>query len=144
MFVARAQQVKNFLKNKNKIWSCDYVNAHVMWLRHRWLVCDSAWKSFQAALRHSGPESLTVPRMKLLAINFVVKIRGGQVRESGWSCKYFFFFTGHPSLLYDWASSSKTTLCRSGLTTRSYGNTPRLLKGSPSGWRGRSPQHKEV
>ena len=37
-------------------------------------LCGSVWKSFQAALCYSGPESLTVPRRKL-----IVKVRGGQV-----------------------------------------------------------------
>ena len=37
-------------------------------VRHNRLVCGSAWKSFQAALCYSGPESLAVPRRKLLAI----------------------------------------------------------------------------
>ena len=58
------------------------------WLRHRWLVCGSTWKSFQAALCYSGPESLTVPR----TWQFIVKIRGGQVGGLGWSCDFFFFF----------------------------------------------------
>ena len=44
----------------------ELIHTH-MWLRHRWLVCGSVWKSFQAALCYLGPESLTVPRRKLLA-----------------------------------------------------------------------------
>ena len=63
------------------------------WLRHRWLVCGSMWKSFQAALCYSGPESLTVPR----TWQFIVKIRGGQVGGSGWSCDFFFFFFFAPA-----------------------------------------------
>ena len=55
-------------KNKTNVCSRDCINIHAHGVRHEWLVCGSAWKSFQAALCYSGPESLTVPRRKLLAI----------------------------------------------------------------------------
>ena len=44
----------------------DVIELHEV--RHKLLICGSAWKSFQAALCYSGPGSLTVPKRKLLVI----------------------------------------------------------------------------
>ena len=49
----------------------------------------SVYTAFQAVLCYLGRESLTVPKRKLW--QSIVKIRGGQVRELGWSCGFLFY-----------------------------------------------------
>ena len=97
-----------FSKKNNKIWSSD-VHVHMASLQ----MSGSVWKSFQASLCYSGPESLTIPKWKLLAIYNQDQRRTSQrVGHATFKKK----ITGHLGLLCDWASSSNKTLSRSGLT----------------------------
>ena len=104
MFCCSSLAGQNFFvskKKKKKLITIDLMYTYTWqpWLCYRWLVCDSAWKSFQGTLCHSGPESLT----DILLSRLEKDQSESQV------------FTGHPGLLCDWASLSNKTISGSGL-----------------------------
>ena len=104
---------------KNKIRSREWINArmHVALpqIAHLWL----SVKVVSGCTVLFGSRIINCSQVETFG-NLLSRLadRGGQVlRESGWSCDFFFlFFTGHPGLLCDWASSNNKTLSRSGLT----------------------------
>ena len=92
MFCCSSPAAQNFsILEKKKIWSRDWINIHTHEVRHKWLVCGSAWKSFQAALCYSGPESLTIPKRKAFS-NLLARLEEDKFSESDFFFFFFFFY----------------------------------------------------